>query len=177
VRLATTLNGPECTAESRELEARSTAPQFTAYAHLIQGMLKSDPMLVHPRRRGRGGLADHRPRDARVVGWRRPDAGARRRRSAPGPGVHLRGARRVSPRDVPVPATGRQLELRADGASAVVTEVGASVRVLRLGGRDVLDGVGSEEPEFGGQGQALVAWPNRLRDGRYRFAGRELQLR
>ena len=32
-------------AESRELEARSTAPQFTAYAHLIQGMLKSDPML------------------------------------------------------------------------------------------------------------------------------------
>jgi aldose 1-epimerase len=58
----------------------------------------------------------------------------------------------------------------------VVTEVGASVRVLRLGGRDVLDGVGPGEPELGGQGQALVPWPNRLRDGRYRFAGRELQL-
>jgi aldose 1-epimerase len=97
-----------------------------------------------------------------------PDAEVRRRHSASGP--------RVSARPVPVPATGRQLELRADGASAVVTEVGASVRVLRLGGRDVLDGVGPGEPEFGGQGQALVPWPNRLRDGRYRFAGRELQL-
>jgi aldose 1-epimerase len=82
----------------------------------------------------------------------------------------------VSLRAIPVPATGRQLELRAGGASAVVTEVGASIRVLRLGGRDVLDGVGPGEPEFGGQGQALVPWPNRLRDGRYRFAGRELQL-
>jgi glucose-6-phosphate 1-dehydrogenase len=45
VRLATTLNGPERTAESRELEARSAAPRFTAYAHLIQEMLKGDPML------------------------------------------------------------------------------------------------------------------------------------
>jgi glucose-6-phosphate 1-dehydrogenase len=45
VRLATTLNGPARTAESRELEARSTPPQFTAYAHLIQQMLNSDPML------------------------------------------------------------------------------------------------------------------------------------
>jgi glucose-6-phosphate 1-dehydrogenase len=45
VRLNTTLNGPERTAESRELETRSTAPRFTAYAHLIQEMLNSDPML------------------------------------------------------------------------------------------------------------------------------------
>ena len=45
VRLVTTLNGPERTAESRELEARSTAPRFTAYANLILEMLKNDPML------------------------------------------------------------------------------------------------------------------------------------
>ncbi len=45
VRLATTLNGPKRTAESRELEAHSTAPRFTAYAHLILEMLNSDPML------------------------------------------------------------------------------------------------------------------------------------
>jgi aldose 1-epimerase len=82
----------------------------------------------------------------------------------------------VSGRAVPLPATGRQIELRADGASAVVTEVGASIRVLRLAGRDVLDGVGPGEAELGGQGQTLVPWPNRLRDGRYRFAGRELRL-
>jgi glucose-6-phosphate 1-dehydrogenase len=45
IRLTTTLNGPERTAERRELEARSTAPRFTAYANLIQEMLKGDPML------------------------------------------------------------------------------------------------------------------------------------
>ena len=45
VRLATTLNGPGRTAESRELQARSTPPRFTAYAHLMLDMLNSDPML------------------------------------------------------------------------------------------------------------------------------------
>jgi glucose-6-phosphate 1-dehydrogenase len=45
VRLSTTPNGPERTAEIRQLEARSTAPRFTAYAHLILQMLNSDPML------------------------------------------------------------------------------------------------------------------------------------
>ena len=45
VRLSATLNGPERTAETRQLEARSTAPRFTAYAHLILEMLNSDPML------------------------------------------------------------------------------------------------------------------------------------
>jgi len=45
VRLSTTLNSPERTAETRHLEAHSTAPRFTAYAHLILEMLNSDPML------------------------------------------------------------------------------------------------------------------------------------
>ena len=45
VRLAAILNGPERTAETRQLEAHSTAPRFTAYAHLILEMLNSDPML------------------------------------------------------------------------------------------------------------------------------------
>jgi glucose-6-phosphate 1-dehydrogenase len=45
VRLSTTLNGPEQTAETRQLEAHSTAPRFTAYANLILHMLRSDPML------------------------------------------------------------------------------------------------------------------------------------
>ena len=45
VRLSTTLNGPERTAETRELEARANPPRFEAYAHLIQEMLRSDPML------------------------------------------------------------------------------------------------------------------------------------
>jgi Glucose-6-phosphate dehydrogenase, C-terminal domain len=45
VRQSTTLNGPERTAETRQLEARATPPRFTAYAHLILEMLNSDPML------------------------------------------------------------------------------------------------------------------------------------
>ena len=45
VRVATTLNGPEQTAENRQLEARSTPPRFTAYAHLIEEMLQGNPML------------------------------------------------------------------------------------------------------------------------------------
>ena len=45
MQLATTLNGPEQTAENRQLEARSTPPRFTAYAHLIHEMLEGDPML------------------------------------------------------------------------------------------------------------------------------------
>ena len=45
VRIATTLNGPEQTAENHGLEARSTPPRFTAYAHLIEEMLHGNPML------------------------------------------------------------------------------------------------------------------------------------
>ena len=45
VRLSTTLNGPERTAEIRQLEARPTPPRFTAYAHLILDMLNTNPML------------------------------------------------------------------------------------------------------------------------------------
>lgn len=45
VRLSTTLNGPERTAVQRELETVSAAPPLTAYAHLIEAMLRNDPML------------------------------------------------------------------------------------------------------------------------------------
>jgi glucose-6-phosphate 1-dehydrogenase len=45
VRLATTLNGPDRTAENRELEVQSTASKRTPYANLILEMLKRDPML------------------------------------------------------------------------------------------------------------------------------------
>jgi glucose-6-phosphate 1-dehydrogenase len=46
VRLSTTPNGPERTAEIRQLKARATPPRFTAYAHLILDMLNSNPMLL-----------------------------------------------------------------------------------------------------------------------------------
>jgi glucose-6-phosphate 1-dehydrogenase len=45
VRLSTTVNGPEQSAETVELEALSAAPALTPYAHLIHEMLQNDPML------------------------------------------------------------------------------------------------------------------------------------
>ncbi len=45
VRLATTLNGPERTAENRELELHTRGSRRAPYANLILGMLNSDPML------------------------------------------------------------------------------------------------------------------------------------
>jgi glucose-6-phosphate 1-dehydrogenase len=45
VRLATTLNGPDRTAESREFEVQSAGSHRTPYANLIREMLRSDPML------------------------------------------------------------------------------------------------------------------------------------
>ena len=37
-------------------------------------------------------------------------------------------------------------------------------------------GFGEDEAVKGGRGQNLLPWPNRLRDGRWAWAGRELQL-
>jgi hypothetical protein len=57
------MNTVHRTAESRELEARSTAPRFEAYARPILEMLRSDPMLfirgdgLSVRARGRGGAS------------------------------------------------------------------------------------------------------------------------
>jgi glucose-6-phosphate 1-dehydrogenase len=45
VRLSMTVNGPGRTAETVELEALSSAPALTPYAHLIHEMLRNDPML------------------------------------------------------------------------------------------------------------------------------------
>ena len=45
VRLATTLNGPERTAENRELELHTDGSRRAPYANLILDMLNSDPML------------------------------------------------------------------------------------------------------------------------------------
>ena len=45
------------------------------------------PAAVHPRRRGRGSLAHHRPRDGGVGRRRRPHAGVRRRHRAARPSV------------------------------------------------------------------------------------------
>ncbi|MBF4163159.1 aldose 1-epimerase family protein [Nocardioides acrostichi] len=72
--------------------------------------------------------------------------------------------------------SGEQFEIAAAGYRAVVTESGGALRLLEHEGRALLDGFGEHEMAPGGRGQLLVPWPNRTRDGRYSFDGRDLQL-
>ena len=72
--------------------------------------------------------------------------------------------------------SGEQFEISAAGYVAIVTESGAALRSLRHHGRDLVHGFGEGEMSSGGRGQLLMPWPNRIRDGRYSFGGRDLQL-
>jgi aldose 1-epimerase len=72
--------------------------------------------------------------------------------------------------------SGDQYEIVGGGYRAVVTESGAALRLLEHDGAPLLDGFGADQMAPGGRGQLLVPWPNRLRDGVYTFAGRQLQL-
>lgn len=75
-----------------------------------------------------------------------------------------------------VAPSGEQYEIAAAGYAAVVTESGAALRRLTHHGRELVDGFGEDEMSSQGRGQLLMPWPNRIRDGRYTFGGRELQL-
>ena len=72
--------------------------------------------------------------------------------------------------------TGEQYWLEVDGQEAAVVEVGGGLRTYTVDATEVLDGYGVDEMAGGGRGQHLLPWPNRIRDGRYTFAGEELQL-
>ncbi len=72
--------------------------------------------------------------------------------------------------------TGEQYEISFEDQRAVVTEVGAALRVYAVADRDVVLGFGVDEVVKGGRGQQLLPWPNRIRDGRYEFGGSPQQL-
>ena len=69
--------------------------------------------------------------------------------------------------------TGDQWSVHFGDQELVVVEVGGGLRTYSVGGVDVLAGYGADEPCVAGRGQILVPWPNRIRDGKYTFAGRE----
>ena len=71
-----------------------------------------------------------------------------------------------------VPATGEQYAIEHGRQRAVVTEVGATLRSWQLDGAELLDTFGLDSPGTAYRGKVLMPWPNRLRDGRYAFAGR-----
>lgn len=72
--------------------------------------------------------------------------------------------------------TGSQTVLHARGLTAIVTEVGATLRELSWQGRPLISGFGRRDLPFGYQGAVLAPWPNRLANGRYRFGDNELQV-
>ena len=75
-----------------------------------------------------------------------------------------------------LPPSGDQFEITGGGYRAVVTECGAALRRLEHAGRPLLDGFAEDAMASGGRGQLLMPWPNRIRDGAYRFGERDLQL-
>ena len=72
--------------------------------------------------------------------------------------------------------SGEQYWLETDDQEASVVEVGGGLRTYTVAGVDVLDGYGVDEMAAGGRGQHLIPWPNRIEDGKYSFAGVDLQL-
>ncbi len=73
-------------------------------------------------------------------------------------------------------ATGEQFELSLGRTSAIVTELAATLRSLRIGGVDIVEPFAEESlPPFA-SGIVLVPWPNRIEDGRWRLNGEVQQL-
>lgn len=72
--------------------------------------------------------------------------------------------------------SGTQVELVHGSQRAVVVEVGGALRSYVANGLQLLDGYEADEMCSGARGQSLIPWPNRLRDGRYTFAGETHQL-
>jgi aldose 1-epimerase len=72
--------------------------------------------------------------------------------------------------------SGEQWTITAGDHEAVLVEVGGGLRAYRVGGVDVVDGYAENELCPASAGQVLAPWPNRIRDGRYAFAGEPRQL-
>lgn len=75
-----------------------------------------------------------------------------------------------------IPPGGNQYQIVFKDQCAVVTEVGATLRVYRVGGRDVISPFPEDGVPKASQGKHLLPWPNRIRDGRYQFGGESFQL-
>lgn len=74
--------------------------------------------------------------------------------------------------------TGAQHHLTADTqngkVTVTVTELAARLRAFQVDGVDLVETFDSSPPK--GSGLVMVPWPNRIRDGRWRYGDRTLQL-
>ena len=75
-----------------------------------------------------------------------------------------------------IPRSGTRIDLEADGTTASIASIGASLRSLRAGGRDLVVPFDADDVRPSFRGTTLAPWPNRVIGGRYRFRGIERQL-
>ena len=66
----------------------------------------------------------------------------------------------------------REWLLQRGELTAVIRELGATLRALTFDGGDLIDGFGADEDPTSARGQVLAPWPNRLAGGSYDFEGR-----
>ncbi|HEV7185571.1 MAG TPA: aldose 1-epimerase family protein [Leifsonia sp.] len=72
--------------------------------------------------------------------------------------------------------TGTQYEFSFGTIDAVVTQVGAGLRILRVGGVDITEPFPVDATPPSGCGIVLVPWPNRVKDGAWQHDGKSHQL-
>ncbi|MDN5563349.1 MULTISPECIES: aldose 1-epimerase family protein [Luteococcus] len=72
--------------------------------------------------------------------------------------------------------TGAQYTLTLGDQRATITEMGAGLRAYRVAGTDVVTTFDEIQLPDGCQGQQLMPWPNRIRDGKWQLDGTEHQL-
>ena len=65
--------------------------------------------------------------------------------------------------------TGEQFEIRRGDMRAVITELGAGLRLFSIADQAVIDGFSEREMPSFGRGQVLIPFPNRVASGRYVF--------
>ncbi|QKJ20433.1 aldose 1-epimerase family protein [Microbacterium hominis] len=75
-----------------------------------------------------------------------------------------------------IPTSGTQHALRAGDYEACIASVGATLRTLTFGGRDLVVPFEADEVRPAHRGVTLAPWPNRVVDGRYTFGGVARQL-
>jgi aldose 1-epimerase len=69
-----------------------------------------------------------------------------------------------------------EVAIAAGDARLVVDLRGGAMRTLTVGDRELLDGYATGTVPGASRGRVLLPWPNRIRDGRWTWGGRDLQL-
>ncbi|KQO63036.1 aldose 1-epimerase family protein [Curtobacterium sp. Leaf261] len=74
------------------------------------------------------------------------------------------------------PLSGTYLTIRSGDTVASIATVGATLRALQYGGRDLIVPFDTDTVRPAFRGAVLAPWPNRVVDGRYRFGGVDHEL-